>query len=567
MAEIRAFKIHPRLLVDVIKRQSGNLTKALQEIISNSIDAGSSEIRVTITPEKVTVIDDGKGFSSREEVESFFEVFGLPHDDSENKTFGRFRMGRGQAFSFGKNIWRTNSFEMTVDVEHMMADASNPYGVSYELKDNLPLKAGCHIEIFLYDKLEEWQMRNAISQIGTEVKYCACRIIVNDQLVSNNPKTEKWTMETDDFHLKITGGNSGIRIYNLGIYTMSVHDYGLDGVCVSKKRLDVNFARNNIINTCSVWKSMKAAFKKVGENIFNKKRLNDSERRRIISGFCSGEFNQTEIWQSPIFPDVTGKYWSLKGLDKKGTFWSFDEEGSVKGDRIIQMGLAIVLDKSILAQFDYHGTPEFFFTDKLSASHLTSTAFRTVDALIGNVDMRSSIVEEKSLTPREKTLLKSMRFGASEIERDFNRQLLIGISSVMDGWTDGDTFIAINREFIRRMDGSLQSFCRLAHLLLHEITHEDISSNSHIHSPQFYQDFHDNIDRSLRSARTMYENYAFNLKRLSKKIESEKEKEAKIAEVEKMLKIENIAKSTDENVATSSQKFCDISCAAQISFL
>ena len=78
-AERRSFRMDPALLWSVIKSQAGTLAKALLELVMNSIDAGASQVSITLTGTRLKVEDDGRGFQSRTEVTSWFETFGTPH--------------------------------------------------------------------------------------------------------------------------------------------------------------------------------------------------------------------------------------------------------------------------------------------------------------------------------------------------------------------------------------------------------------------------------------------------------------------------------------------------------
>ena len=123
--ETRRFKMHPKLLFDVIQRQAGSLAKAVLEGVMNSIDAKATKCRITLTNNELTISDDGTGIRTRKSIEDFFETFGQPHDESEGKVYGTFRMGRGQLFAYGKNRWRTGPFEMKIDIKNK--------GLDYEL--------------------------------------------------------------------------------------------------------------------------------------------------------------------------------------------------------------------------------------------------------------------------------------------------------------------------------------------------------------------------------------------------------------------------------------------------
>ena len=111
-----AFQMHPDLLRSVIRKQAGSLDKAILEAVMNSIDAGSSSVNIQLLTDKVIITDDGRGFRDAQEIQDFFATFGTPHKEGD-ATYGKFRMGRGQMFAFGKNTWRTGTFQMDVDVD------------------------------------------------------------------------------------------------------------------------------------------------------------------------------------------------------------------------------------------------------------------------------------------------------------------------------------------------------------------------------------------------------------------------------------------------------------------
>ena len=70
--------MHPKLLLDVIRRQSGSLHKSVLEGVQNSIEAGATKIEVFLSPTELRIVDDGIGFT-RSQIENCFEVFGAPH--------------------------------------------------------------------------------------------------------------------------------------------------------------------------------------------------------------------------------------------------------------------------------------------------------------------------------------------------------------------------------------------------------------------------------------------------------------------------------------------------------
>ena len=61
--ESRTFRMHDKLLLDVIKKQAGSVQKAVLEGAMNSIEAGASRVEVSVEPTQIRINDDGRGLS------------------------------------------------------------------------------------------------------------------------------------------------------------------------------------------------------------------------------------------------------------------------------------------------------------------------------------------------------------------------------------------------------------------------------------------------------------------------------------------------------------------------
>ena len=141
------FEAHDALLLSVMREQAGTLAKAVQEGVMNSIDAGAGRVDVRTTAMTVEIHDDGGGFASKEAILRCFTIFGLPQEMQEQmtKTYGHFRMGRGQMFHYGRNVWRTNTFSMHTDLDAR--------GLDFDVRSGIePPVPGCRIQIDLYDR-------------------------------------------------------------------------------------------------------------------------------------------------------------------------------------------------------------------------------------------------------------------------------------------------------------------------------------------------------------------------------------------------------------------------------
>ena len=363
-SETRRFSMHPKLLFDVIQRQAGTLSKAVLEAVMNSVDAGATRCDITLTPAGVTVVDDGKGFRNREEIENFFEVFGQPHAESEGKRYGAFRMGRGQCFSFGRNLWRTGTFRMDVDIKNR--------GLEYELLSDETPSPGCRIDITFYEVLRPTAVIDLARDFERLVRYAPIPVSFNGKVLSEPAGKSKWPIETDEAWLKLdVGGASGLKVYNLGVHVadLSSYSWGCSGTIVSKKQLKVNFARNDIMADDPVWRKIAAVVRNKVADGAGKKRLSASERSVLFRRILSGEVDWREHRDAKFFTDCTGRGWSISQLERSaevfgangdaGVF-TFAPRNSFDGDRLMQHKLGFVLDEAMLEIVGVRNPAEFF---------------------------------------------------------------------------------------------------------------------------------------------------------------------------------------------------------------
>ncbi|MBS1722513.1 MAG: ATP-binding protein [Armatimonadetes bacterium] len=491
------FEMHPELLRSVIQKQAGTLDKAVLEGVMNSVDAGATVIDVTITHDTVVITDDGRGFASRTEVEEFFKVFGTPHKEGD-ATFGKFRMGRGQMFAFGHNTWRTGEFEMTVDVSQRLG---------FDLRESLPNRRGCEIVIKLYEELAPTNIHYMVRNITKMVKFIQLPIRINGERITVPIDPKKFPLTTDDAYINVTaarGYGGGVDVYNLGAYVETISSYkcGASGTVVSRKQLDVNFARNQVLDKCEVWRRIKPLFFEAGEKaIRNKTVLSEDEQANVIARLVSGELNHPDADSMRFLLDVTGKAWSPKMIRTK-TFeaYSVADEGDQVGDKLMQTGRALVLDSrcvealeakpdQVFVKYPWKGMPGYAPMEKLSAGMNTNYVTLPKD------QWRPTELVWVRLAERIMSLVAPWH------EKDptkVKRKVLVGTSDVALGWTDGRNYVVLAREFLSRLRTmnmgviNLNSLVQLAHVVMHEMCH-DTDSRDNVHSPDFYRAYHDMV--------------------------------------------------------------------------
>lgn len=510
----RAFQMHPKLLVDVIKRQAGSIQKAILEGVMNAIEAGASKVSVSIQPRKVVIDDDGKGFRSMEEIESFFETFGMPHAASENKVWAQFRMGRGQMFAFGRNVWRTGNFRMVVDIDAVAKDVTAGCP-SYELQELSENHKGCHIEIDLYIPLSDYETNSVKRELETYVAYVKCPVLVNDVVVNRNPEDCSWDKDsTEDAFIRLsTSEYKPLSIYNLGVFVCDIrqHEIGIGGTVVSKSRLDVNFARNDIIRSDPTWKRIKAAIEKASglKKVKVKTNLSPAEREAMIRRLMDGD-PEVDPWKLKLIEDTNGKAWSLTEIKKHFPKFTIGRRYDSACDKAMQQGIALCVNEENAELFSPR-KPEKML-DAINKVFQESwrkiqIPFVPLKEVVKGIDVNHYIITE------DKWPMKAhmwARFCTRVIRwatyGNKPRKCLIGESAIARAWTDGSTYIVLNHKMLGAFKKddcrvNLAHVTRVAITLCHEYCHIDEGSNGdHTHDDAFYQRFHDSVDRWLEIA-------------------------------------------------------------------
>ena len=549
----RDFKMHPQLLRDVIKRQAGSLEKAVTEGVMNAIEAGSAEVRVVISHNKVEIIDSGKGFAALEEIEHYFEVFGAPHAEEENKIWANFRMGRGQMFSFGVNKWRTANYTLTVDIDNK--------GLNYEIEEHEDYYSGCHITIELYKELFNYEIYGIERALKTQLMYAPVPIYIRtaannmtDELISQDPSTQEWTHETEDAYIRADNSNT-LSVYNLGILVRTYYagnSYGVGGVVVSKEQLQVNFARNDIQSTCEIWKRVGDVLNKIaGESFTASRSYTDAEIERIATILRTKQYINPEIEKAKIIRCVTGRMYSMAQLRAAATKYNYitsAPDGNRIGDMLQRSKIAFVIAESTLLLFKANDTREFI---DCWLDHGGFGSYKRFEKLINSIARFSDLTkgyrdEYKTVDPADcskthkawLTIAQYIIDGTKnpDVYRDDSpRVALCGKSAVALAWTDGRTHVTYDQDFLAALPLTLEGVLKLAMVTQHELQHTVPDTERHSHDQAFYESFHDScLDGNFANVVSK----AFSI--LPRVLKSLKLAEAKAAKLAKMAEVTGV---------------------------
>lgn len=522
--ETRRIRMHENLLFDVITKQAGTVQKAILEGVMNAIDAGASHCDVNLDCGRFSISDDGKGFVGMDEIDAFFETFGTPHEEGDAR-YGRFRMGRGQIMAFGVNTWRSNGFEMNVDIKHR--------GLDYDLVQ-LPAKdvrKGTSVNVVLYDKLLPSDLERAKAEIRRFVAWAEIPVKLNGECVSKQPKDEKWDFEDENAWYKFSERQT-LDIYNLGVLVTTAYSgrFGTGGTVVSKHRLDVNFARNDVQSSCPVFKKIARVLQaRSNEGARKKVRITVGEQESLARQLMAGDLPDDETSDIKVLNDITGRAWPLHRL----TTLEYNFSGCIafgkRGDMVLEMAmkqrLCLALDEDILQRFGV-GSPQDF-VDSLTSVCIARSKKRGADhrfKLMAAILSRAKVagreyfagifsasfipVAEKELRKDEIMLLRAVSAGVCAMDGVFEtsdclglagisfnwrkrRQLCVGSSDIAAAWTDGERKIWIERRELNCLRKGIRGAYRLALLMLHEYLHDGPDTGTHVHDQAFYEAFHE----------------------------------------------------------------------------
>lgn len=536
MPEVRQFTLHKNLFYNVVLRQAGSLEKALLEGVMNSIDAKATKCVITITDTQVIIKDDGQGFRTRAELERCFEVFGQPHDENEHKVYAQFRIGRGQMMAYGINTWRSGEFRMKIDVKGR--------GMDYDLEDGLKKEPGCTITIDLYEQLMPSQLEEVTRTLSRWVQYAPIPVRINGHRVNKRLDEQKWDIETDDAYIKLTGGG-GIDVYNQGIFVMSLSrwHYGTGGVVVTKGMVKVNFARNDIQSDCPIWKRIKPLIdQRTTRDLTRKKVLDDDGRAALIKSIIERKLTLDDgTRQLKLITAVTGRHYPLDALyDERWQVLSMGYKGDVKPCRVHESKRAFVISTQTINEFSCGSVENLqrLLNDRSTLARVDFAQLPVVpiEELVAGMSDSNEPLSDNQLRDREKVWLQLIRAASQRSFHSRNkfesRRYMIGKSDSNDGWTDAKTYVALNRDFLKEQDYTVQGFGAVGHVVLHELCHIDPDIDSHEHDQEFFQRYHDNspllatfIDQCLRLLPLVFKTFK---RRMDKKALYQRDKVAKL---------------------------------------
>ena len=538
------FQVDKSMLFDVIKRQAGTLSKAITEGVMNSVDAGATHCDVTLDRRSFAIRDDGRGITGRQEVMDFFKTFGRRH--ATEATYGRYRMGRGQMFAFGRNVWRTGTFMMEVDVGNESEETAD--GPGFDLTTFDGSVTGCSIEVALYKALLPADLEETLRDLRQAVAYTPIPVRLNGVVISKSADTEKWDVVKDDYRIRFRAAGP-ISVYNRGIFVCNEHpyQYGTGAIVVTTAKLDVIFARNQMLSTCPVWTRIRADLKAhTKRETKGKGKLTDDQRHSVIMAMLAGDLSSANL-ELPVLVLVNGGRLSMAkftaAIEDRMALGVAPAKDRV-GSAVHEGRHAVVLAEETMEAFQCADAAALVETLKRLTAAATkwdqhrlnramaNASLRIVDgtAMAAMVDSDHRTIEVSDLGKGERIALDIIEAGVSEMghvlanavrdpdprvraaPRDHlgvtegmrarlvahagraswhPRTVAVGESGIADAWTNGMNRITFGRHLLPLVNEGYAGMQRLMSIALHEYLHGEPDTETHVHSPEFYELAHD----------------------------------------------------------------------------
>jgi hypothetical protein len=106
---------------------------------------------------------------------------------------------------------------------------------------------------------------------------------------------------------------------------------------------------------------------------------------------------------------------------------------------------------------------------------------------VSNMSSSCITLAQNKLTKVEKRVIQSLTYYSCWDAR----VLRMGVSDSASAWTDGHSHITLDRKFLKRLNLTVDSdIVQLFTVLVHELAHNDDTSNTDIHGEDFYESFH-----------------------------------------------------------------------------
>jgi hypothetical protein len=508
-AERKPIEAGGQLIHQVIYNQAGSIQKALLEYIMNSVDAKATKIEITLDENGIdySIVDDGDGFGDKnytleEKKKCIHEVFGhlgFDHGTQEEnyRVYGKFGIGRAQLWAFSKNTWHTHDITMSVDVLYQ--------GLNYEIKQIREHFDGCSIKGQFYNALKPNEIILIKKELLTMAAFAPIDVYFNGSKLNKSMDTLKSTLDLEEVYVELKQ-TTGLKVYNQGIFIKEYPNYlfGVGGIVCSKVGFpfELNAARNDIQQSnCKLWKKLKNALEKHLGTQTKKTKITDEIRKNLLSKIAGGEYQsiddnnkRIDYLKKPLIKMIDNKYISISALSQK-KFTIAKEKSDSLAEAVHREGAYVVLleDFTSFLGIDAEDVLQTLTEIKNNRSSVYSIpSYKDVEVLKSRLNSKHVIIPKEKLSKKQKLFLEAMNLYSINSKLagyEKTRTILLGKSETANGWTDGESYIALNEDLFKDVEMKGISYLwKLVNVVIHEYEHND--ENCDLHSLDFYENYH-----------------------------------------------------------------------------
>lgn len=463
----RKFKATEGLLSDVMRKQSGVIEKAWLEALMNGVDANASEIHFEIDEKSTHYWDDGDSMT-QSEVEQYFEQFGLKDSDIEDKEFGKFRMGRGQIFNFGLNIWRAKENYMVVSLDDKKAEVHLPdctekedesvlaregdlyrldtSGLSYAMLGAEHIDEGIDITVKHYNPIND--LDDTLSEFRKLAKYVpwvhGVDVFINGDEIESKPDLIE---ETDSAWFAEGDSNYYDRshVYNKGAF-VDTFDIGPKSLTViSKDDLDVTLDRTDILDTDDYWDEIKDEYEGVVVSYLSgQDDMSTRQRNWLLEKAAESQSVLQSVKDTPLLEDATGDILTIE--QAAGERIGFSSTDDAVAQDAMDRGSAVMLNESHEDSFK-----------KLAKSSHTAPSASNIDPYSEIVDKSLAFeMKEVSYSDLSKRRKKNLDIiDAALHDLGFNCEVCAGYSNHKNVWKDDNGTVFVHKDYLNSSKNKL----------------------------------------------------------------------------------------------------------------
>lgn len=453
-----SFKATEGLLNDVMRKQSGVIQKAWLEALMNGVDANASKVVFQIDESTTEYSDDGDSML-QSEVERYFEQFGLKDDDIEDKEFGKFRMGRGQIFNFGVNIWRARENYMVVSLddesvtvqlddctttedEAIIGVNNSDYtvdtsGLEYALLDAKDVDGGINITVQHYDPIED--LSDTLDEFKNLARYISwlhdVEVIVNGESLDDEPEVYEET-KLAYFCKGYTNYKTDSPVYNKGAY-VDDFDLGPKSVTIiTKHDLDVTLDRTDILDHDQKWQQIQDQYVEVVvSELEENPDMTTTQRSWMLRKASDNRSMMNRLADVPLMEDINGDVHSIE--DISGSQFSFAEkEDQLAQDAMRKSNVAMLNEKQKGAVNDLVQSANEMFDE--------SDAQEYSEVIEEKMQFEMTEISRSELSKRRTQNLDSIEGGLRDL--GFRLDINAGYSNHKRVWKTEDDELFIHKE-------------------------------------------------------------------------------------------------------------------------